>query len=291
MRPLILAAAALAAVTLAAPARANNDAKDWTKSWDVTGAPTINVVTNDARVRIHRGVPGKVETKIHYAWHTWGVSSGGQEPKIVLEQDGNSIRIEARELSHWVVFGAINTKFEMDVTVPPECDLTVRSSDGSITCDPLSGKISLESGDGRIHANGLRGSLVLWSGDGGVDADSLDGALMAHTGDGHLKVSGRFDHLDLRTQDGHLDATLLRGSQPAAAWSIETGDGAMVVRIPRNLQAMLDASSRDGSLRVDLPVTTRGHIRNNALSGELNGGSVLMRLRSGDGSISLGLSE
>jgi hypothetical protein len=292
MRLPTLAAVTLAAATLAAtPAGAARDAKQWTKSWDVGGNPSISVVTNDARVLIHRGAPGKVETKITYSLRTWGLASGAHDPKVVLEQDGNTVRIEAREASNIVVFGGVESKFEMNVTVPANCELSVRSTDGSITCDPLEGRISLESRDGRIHASGLRGTLVLWSADGGVDADSLDGSLMAHTGDGHLKVAGRFDHLDVRTQDGRLEATILPGSQPAAAWSLETGDGSMVVRIPRNLQALLDASSRDGSLRVDLPVTTKGAIRNNALHGELNGGSVPMRLRSGDGSITLALSE
>lgn len=290
MRLTLLAAATLAALTLAAPARAERQ-KEWTKSWDVGAAPKIRVVTNDARVRVHRGPAGKVETRIFYRLRTWGMASRPKDPKIVLEQEGDAIRIEAREQGTIVVFGGVETRFEVDVTVPENCDLSVRSGDGSITCDPLAGRVSLESGDGRINAHGLRGTIVLWSGDGGVDADSLDGSLLAHTGDGHLKVSGRFDHLDLRTQDGRLEAGVARGSRVATAWSLETGDGTLVLRIPRNLQALLDASSRDGSLRVDLPVATKGAIKNHSLYGELNGGSVPLRLRTGDGGIVLGLSE
>jgi len=292
MRLLTLAAGALVAATLAAPAPAQA-ARDkvWTKSWPVTAAPTVRIVTNDARVRIHRGAPDSVTARIHFAAKAWGMSHNIEDPRVVLEQDGNVIRVEAREGNNWVVFGGIETKFEMDVTVPANCDLSARSGDGSITCEPLEGRISLESGDGRIHASGLKGTIVLWSGDGGVDADSLDGSLMAHTGDGHLKVSGRFDNLDLRTGDGRLEASALAGSRTAGPWSLETGDGSLQLRIPRNLQALLDASARDGSLHVDLPVSTKGAIRNNSLYGELNGGNVPLRLRSGDGSITLGLSE
>jgi hypothetical protein len=290
MRLSALAAGALLAATLAAPVHAAVD-KEWTKTWDVTGAPIVHVVTDDAQMRIHRGPPGSVKARIHFKARAWGLSSRTQEPKVVLEQEGNVIRVECRDQANWVVFGGIETKFEMDVTVPANCDLSARSGDGSITCEPLEGRLSLESGDGHIRANGLRGSIVLWSGDGGVDADSLDGSLMAHTGDGHLKVSGRFDNLDMRTGDGHLEATAMRGSRTAGPWSLETGDGGLVLRIPKNLQALLDASSRDGGLHVDLPVTTKGAIRNNSLYGELNGGTVRLRLRSGDGSITLGLSE
>ena len=290
MRTLTLAAAALAAAALASPANAAR-VRDWTKTWDVSATPNIRIVTNDARVRIHRGAPGAVKARIHFEARTWGASSGVTDPKVLLAQEGDVVRIEAREQSNWVVFGGIETKFEIDVTVPPSCDLSARSGDGSITCDPLEGRIALESGDGRIRASGLRGTLVLRSGDGGIDADSLDGSLMARTGDGHLKVGGRFDHLDLRTGDGRLEAVARRGSQAAGPWSVESGDGSILFRIPRDLRVMRDASSRDGSLRVDLPVSTKGAIRNHSLLGELNGGSVPLRLRSGDGSITLALSE
>lgn len=292
MRPHSLAALALAALALADPGTARAErTRDWTKTWEVGAAPTIRVVTDDARVRIHRGEAGSVRVKIHYSSRTWGLVSGDREPKVVLEQKGDVVRIEARETSNWVVFGGTETRFEMDVTVPTKCDLSARSGDGSITCAPLEGRIALESGDGRIRANGLRGAIVLWSGDGSIEADSLDGSLLARTTDGRLRVGGRFDQLDLRTGDGRLEATAVRGSKLDEPWSLQTGDGGIVLRIPRNLKAMLDASARDGDLRVDLPITTSGRIRENELLGELNGGTVPLRLRSGDGSITLALSE
>lgn len=291
MRTLPLAAAALAAAVLAGPAAGGSLSRSWNKDWPVAGAPTVRVVTDDARVRVHRGGPGSVRARIRYEARTWGLSSGRREPKVVLEQDGDVIRIEARDPSSWVVFGGIETKFEIDVTVPASGDLSVRTGDGSITCDPLEGRIALESGDGRIRASGLRGSLVLWSGDGGIDADSLDGSLMARTGDGHLRLGGRFDHLDARSGDGRLEVAVAPGSQAAGPWSVESGDGSILLRIPRDLRVLLDAGTRDGSLRVDLPIATKGAIRNNTLVGELNGGTVPLRLRSGDGSITLALSE
>ena len=291
MRSPILAAS-LAAAVLAAPgaARANTD-RDWSRSWPVEKSAVVRVVTDDAKVRIHRGEPGQVSARVTYHSRTWGLAGGERIPQVVLEKESDAIRIEARERSNWVVFGGVETRFEMDVTVPPDCDLSVRSGDGSITCDPLSGRISLESGDGRIHCSGLRGDLVLWSGDGNIEADSLDGSLMARTTDGRLRVGGRFDSLDLRSGDGRLEAVVARGSQLASAWSVQSGDGPIVFRIPRNLSAMLDASSHDGSLQIDLPITTRGRIRENNLSGQLNGGDVPLRIRSGDGSITIGLSE
>jgi hypothetical protein len=292
MRLLTLATGSLVAAVLSAPAPAHaNKSKTWEQAWAAGATPKVRIVTDDARVRIHRGDSDSVRAVVHFDVKTWGMTSGTSEPKVVLESDGGVIRIEARSQSNWVVFGGIEVKFEVDVTVPPDCDLSTRSGDGSITCDPLTGRISLESGDGRIRAAGLRGTLVLWSGDGSIEADSLDGSLMARSGDGSMKVNGRFDSLDLRTGDGRMEATARRGSHAASPWSLESGDGSILFRIPRDLQVLLDASSRDGHLRVDLPITTKGAIHNNSLRGELNGGSVLLRMRSGDGSITLALAQ
>lgn len=293
MRLLALATGTLVAAVLSAatPAQANNKAKTWDRSWPAGANPTIRIVTDDARLRIHRGGSDSIRAVIRFSVKAWGMTSGTAEPKVVLESDGGVIRIEAREQSNWVVFGGIEEKFEVDVTVPERCDLSARTGDGSITCDALTGRISLESGDGRIRAAGLRGTLVLWSGDGSIEADSLDGSLMARTGDGGMKVNGRFDSLDLRSGDGRIEATAKHGSQPASPWSLESGDGSILFRIPRDLRVLLDANSKDGHLRVDLPITTKGAIHNNSLRGELNGGSVPLRLRSGDGSITLALAQ
>ncbi|MCC6350124.1 MAG: DUF4097 family beta strand repeat protein [Candidatus Eisenbacteria bacterium] len=289
MRPIVFTAAALAALTLATPAHAAK-VRDWNKSWNVSSTPVIRIVTDEARVRVHRGEGGRVVARVHYSVSSWGLTSGPREPKVELEQSGDTVRIVAREQHDWVVFGAIETKFEVDVTVPGDCDLSARSGDGSINCEALQGAIALESGDGAIRATGLRGDVVLMSGDGGIDADSLDGSLLARTGDGRLRVAGRFDRLDLRTGDGRLEATVRAGSQAAEAWNVESGDGSITLRIPRDLSVLLDAGTRDGALRVDLPVTTRGAIRHDTLAGSLNGGSVPLRVRSADGDITLALS-
>ena len=292
MRLLALATGTLVAAVLAAPAPAHaNKARVWARAWPAGATPTVKIVTDDARVRIHRGDGDSIRAVIRYEIKTWRMSSGESEPKVVLSADGGIIRIEARDQASWVVFGGIEERFEMDVTVPARCDLSARTGDGSITCDPLEGRISLESGDGRIRAAGLRGTLVLWSGDGNIEADSLDGSLMARSGDGSMKVNGRFDSLDLRSGDGRIEATARHGSQPASPWSLESGDGSILFRIPRDLRVLLDAGSRDGNLRVDLPITTKGAIHNNALRGELNGGKVPLRMRSGDGSITLALAQ
>ena len=60
--------------------------------------------------------------------------------------------------------------------------------------------------------------------------DDLDGRLLGRSGDGRVMVAGRFDMLDLRSNDGRIEATARRGSRVKEPWSLQTGDGAVVLR-------------------------------------------------------------
>ncbi len=280
--------AVLSLPALAAPA----GARIWSGDWKVGAHPSIGVETSDAHVYVHRGAPGRIEARVEYTVNVWGLHTEIREPRVQLEQRGDSVHVMARSRSSIAVFGGISERFRVDVTVPPDCDVQVRSGDGGVDLEAVAGRIDLQTGDGRIAVHGARGDVRLWSGDGGIDADGLDGAITAHTGDGHLKVSGRFDRLDLRTGDGHVEASVERGSQPAGPWEISSGDGGIVLRIPRNLQAVLDAVAHDGHVRVDLPITTdHSEGSRHELRGQLNGGSQPLRIRTNDGSITRALSE
>jgi hypothetical protein len=215
---------------------------------------------------------------------------GATSPAVVFERSGNTIRIQARDARGVGVVGMMDERFTVDVTVPREVELEVRSTDGALDCDSLSGRFQFETSDGAVRAHGLDGDVTVNTSDGRVILDELDGALRVRLTDGHLTAAGRFDALDVRSSDGRLDVQARKGSKLKEPWSLESRDGAVSLRIPIDLAAMLDARTRDGRLRVNLPIPASGMDRN-AIVGELNGGGALLRLRTQDGSITLGLSE
>src|SRR5262249_25335852 len=163
--------------------------------------------------------------------------------------------------------------------------------DGSVDCEPLQGRFTFVTGDGAVRAHGLMGECEVSTGDGRVILDDMDGKLRARTGDGHITASGRFEALDLSTGDGRVDATARPGSQLAQGWSLESGDGAVVLRVPHDIEALLDARTRDGHINVQLPITVSGRLNGRELVGELNGGGAPLRVRTSDGSITLALSD
>ena len=280
-----LSLAVVASPTLAASPRV------WDQSWDVTSHPDVHVVGDDGHVRIHAGERGHVQAHIEFELKRWGVVIGAGEPNIVFERKGDQIWITAHSPRNIGVIGGMDERMTIDVTVPQQTIVSVRSGDGAVDCEAMEGRFSFVTGDGAVRASGLRGDVDISTGDGRVVLDDMDGRLKARTGDGHVQASGRFDSLDLSTSDGRVDATANPGSRLRAAWSVETGDGSVVLKVPHDIAAFLDARTRDGHINVDMPIETSGRLSRHSLVGELNGGGAPLRIRTGDGSITLGLSD
>ena len=65
----------------------------------------------------------------------------------------------------------------------------------------------------------------------------------------------------------------------------------MSVRIPHDINTLLDARTKDGHINVQLPISLQGRLDRRELIGELNNGGPSLRIRTGDGSITLALSD
>jgi hypothetical protein len=282
--PLSLALALTAAPALATP-------RTWDQGWDVGAHPDVHIAAADGHVRIHAGPAGHVQAHVEYELKRWGLVIGVSEPTVVFEYKGDQIWITARGPNNVGVIGGMDERLTVEVTVPQQSIVSVRNGDGAVDCEPLEGRFSFVTGDGAVRAHGLKGDCEVSTGDGKVILDDMDGRVRARTRDGHLTVSGRFVALDLRTGDGRVEATARSGSRLEAGWSLETGDGAVTLRVPHDITALLDARTGDGHIHVQLPISVSGRLSGHQLVGELNGGGPPLRIRTGDGSITLALSD
>jgi hypothetical protein len=237
-------------------------ADDWSKRFEVTGRPELRVESDDSAVILRAGPAGVIEARLT----TRGWRIGPDGVRVNARQNGNCLEIEVRVPgNHW---GLGNRSARLELTVPAEL------------------RAEIKTGDGHISAEALRGEFRLTTGDGAIDAESLDGTLTARTGDGRLNVRGRFDQVDLHTNDGSIAAVFNPGSKMASPWRIETGDGGVMVRLPEDFAADIDAHTGDGHISVGLPVTMSGFKSDgNSFRGHLHGGGLPLRIHTGDGSI------
>ena len=240
-------------------------ADDWTKSFVVGASPELRVETDDGSVTIRTGTDRNIVAHVT----TTGWKIGGGEVTVHESQVGDRVEVTVKIPHRPFTYSSRGRKIHLDLQVPKQLRTTVRT------------------GDGAIDIQGVSGETRLHTGDGSIEAAAMDGLLQAESGDGHVRVEGRLDRLDLHTGDGAIEAKVMPGSRMNGGWHIESGDGGVTLRLPQKFAADLDLRSGDGGLTVDVPGMTEvsGSRKEHEMHGRLNGGGASLSVHTGDGSI------
>jgi len=269
--------AGISATLAAAPARAD----DWKKTYQVSGRASVYVSTGDGEVTVTGGEQKQIDAQVTAD----GYKIGPNDVQIVESQNGDHVSIEVKfPHMNWHMFGG-HRSLRVDLRVPREVDLDVRTGDGNIKATEVSGKLQFDTGDGNVNANNIRGDIRMHTGDGRIEGRGFDGSLDADTGDGSMRVEGRFDALALKTGDGSIDAQANSGSKLGNSWNVRSGDGSITLRLPGDLNANLEARTGDGNITMDFPIQMSGSLSHSSVRGKLNAGGGTLSVTSGDGSI------
>jgi len=240
------------------------------KHFTVSGKPDVALTTFDGSIEIRPWDKPDVEVVIEKRGRD---HADVAEIEVKAEQHGNRIEVgivqPKREHGFNLHFG--NRSARLIVSMPASSDVTAKSGDGSIEIERIAGRVQLRSGDGSI-----RGTML------GGDVD-------ANTGDGSIKLDGKLTGLQVHTGDGSVTIHADSGSAPSGDWSITTGDGSVTLELPEDFGAELDAHTGDGSIRMhDLTLSNvTGTIGKSTVRGRLGNGGHAVKVRTGDGSITL----
>jgi DUF4097 and DUF4098 domain-containing protein YvlB len=277
-RSALIGIALLAAGLFAATVHAD----DYTKSFTVSNRANVRVDTGDGSVVVTTSDTKEVEFRVEYQGYVLNKSL-----EIESNQHGDEVELIARIPHGFHISLGMMRRLHIEVRMPKDADLQVRTGDGSIKANNVSGTIDLHSGDGSITVGSLKGSVRIHTGDGSIEASDLDGKCDASSGDGRIRLSGRFDVLSAKNGDGSVVIEALRGSKLDSSWSVTSGDGGIDVALPADLPANIEASSGDGRITTDIPITMEGVISKSRVHGKMNGGGSTLTIHTGDGSIHL----
>jgi hypothetical protein len=279
-------AVALGALTLLSSAFAQDSDHSWSKTYPVTGAPTLTFETSDASVEFH---PCGDCHQIRI--HVEVVGRRLSDYRLEESQTGDAVHFLFKELPHigvHIVWHREQTR--VTVESPAQLTLQAKTSDGNVTLSGLQGDLNLTTGDGDVDIDHVSGDLRIRSGDGHVHVTDANGAIDAHTSDGSLNVDGLFHALALHTSDGTLDLSLREGTKLTEASTIQSSDGSVTVHVPHNFAADLSVHSSDGHVDCALPLTMdhyqsggEGH----ELHGKLNGGGTPLTIHTSDGNVKI----
>lgn len=177
--------------------------------------------------------------------------------------------------------------------------LKITTSGGDMDISEVNGKSEIRTSGGDINARGIKGDLKANTSGGDIEVEQVTGATIAHTSGGNVLVSAVQGDVDAQSSGGGVKALSVNGAIRASSSggdvqvelvganrgiTTSTTGGSIVIRVPRNTSAQLDAATSGGSVSSELPVATT-EARERRLTGTINGGGAPIHARTTGGSI------
>jgi DUF4097 and DUF4098 domain-containing protein YvlB len=176
-----------------------------------------------------------------------------KELRVQVEQAGSRLVIKTRTpgseggFRGWIACAGVNGEVAYRLSLPREAELTASTVNGDVE---VGGMLGL------VRAVSTNGNVVLEVG-GEIEASSVNG---------NIRVA-------------------MRRADPRSAMALSTVNGSIVLLLPAEFRAYVDARTTNGSVGSDLPMQLDGRRSRSRLIGRLNGGNTRLTLRTTNGSI------
>ena len=300
----VIAAGLLAAIPLSLEASIERTVE---KTFAVKPGGTLKVETAGGNITVDPGAGDAVKV---VAKERIRASSDAEADDILkdltltIEQQGNDVSAVAKytRATGWFS-GRQPVQVDFVVTVPSQYSATLRTSGGNLEVGDLAGTMDLKTSGGNVKLGAVDGTVVastsggnvrlgsctgdtkLRTSGGTVEADRIVGQADLGTSGGDIKVKTVENVLAAHTSGGDVEAGItgaLKGD-----CSLSTSGGDVKVRVDKAAAFRLDAATSGGSVHADgLTITLDGGASGRShLSGNVNGGGPLLKLRTSGGSI------
>jgi TonB family protein len=178
----------------------------------------------------------------------------------------------------------------------------LETAGGNITVAHAGGYVSVRTGGGQIDFGEVRGSVHAQTGGGGIRVMYVSGPMELESSSGSICLTRVAGALQAATSGGTITAWINPDSPPgggnvrlAGASQLASGNGDIIVFLPRNLAANIDATvvnggerriEADPALHLTMQAPANGLGPAHAMA-VLNGGGALLKLKTTAGKIRL----
>ncbi len=299
VRSLFLAAAAVTLMLAPGSARAQNQVDAPTFDWSgaIPAGGTLHLANVDGNIRVTATSSG--QAKVHgerthvrsgdRALVFQVVTSGTDVIVCALHRNGECDESGAHSHDHWDNYGE-SPRADLTVELPAGVRLAAHTGDGGIDIKDAGANVVAKSGNGAITIAGAAGMVDARSGDGDITLSGIKGSATAHTGDGNIQVAAGTAPVKLTSGDGRIEVHV-GATGDGQSVSAHTGDGSITVYLPASFAGEVEATTGDGMLQSDFPLTLDGgrmdshHLRGTVGSASANAARVT--LTTGDGNVEL----
>jgi hypothetical protein len=277
------------------------------KSFAVQAGGTLKVETAGGNINVEPGAGDTVKVVAKEKIRAGNDAEADDVLKdltLTIEQQGNDVVAIAKYhggAGGW--FGSNRVQVSFVVTVPSRFNTDLRTSGGNVTIGDLAGRIQARTSGGNVTLGNIDGTVEGGTSGGNIELGSCTGDTRLHTSGGNVRAERIVGRADLGTSGGDIVVKLVEnvleahtsggdveagiGGALKGDCTLGTSGGDVKVTVDKAAAFRLDASTSGGSVRADgLTITLDGggSGRSN-LSGNVNGGGPLLKLRTSGGSI------
>lgn len=197
-----------------------------------------------------------------------------EELAPVFQEKGDTLIIRSTRKGGWSSWRGGNIKGRVTVTMPPDLDLAIDSSSGSITIDGDLGQGSVEcdASSGSININGAMRAISVDTSSGStrVELTRPVESFSADASSGSVRLSGGAHRASVDTSSGSITLEGLLGDAsidassgsitaqwnsipPRATIDADASSGSVTIKLPPGTEVSGTASTGSGGIRSDFP--------------------------------------
>ena len=271
---------ALALVFLAAGS-AHAAEKTLDRTFTVSPGGALVVEADGASVRVSGTDSSQVTVHMKFR----GSDEDLSVTKLDAVQNGNDVSVTMRrqEKHRWLNWGSWHSEGNIEVTVPRNYRVGVRTGGGEISLADTTAPAKLNTSGGDVSAKNVTANIELRTSGGGIHADNIKGDVDADTSGGDVRLLYVDGKIRGNTSGGSVRVSLVGANRGISA---STSGGDIELSLPRATTGNVKATTSGGDISSDLPLTTNSQ-KEGRLEGSMNGGGLPIDAHTSGGSIRL----
>lgn len=188
-----------------------------------------------------------------------------EKTTITLEPLGNKLTAKIKKPT--ILRMGQSVAVSLDVQVPDHTSLELMTHNGSIEITNITGKVDGTTRNGKVTAEQVCGTATLQTHNGSIRCKEISG------------------DTQLKSHNGSIKVYYAEGAPPICNVSLITHNGGIDFTAPPDFSAAVEASTRNGSIKTDLPITVVGEVSKRKLKGTIGTGQGKLHLQTHNGSI------
>lgn len=185
---------------------------------------------------------------------------------VTLVPSDNRLTVKIDKPAHLI---NKSVSVSLDVHVPNQTNLELTTHNGAVRIKDITGDLNATTHNGKATAEGTSGTTVLKTHNGSVGCRDISGDVKLHT------------------HNGGVEVVYSEAAPSVCDVSIVTHNGGIGFTAPSGFSARVDASTHNGSVHTDLPITVTGKVSKSKLAGTIGTGEGNLHLETYNGSIKI----